>query len=34
MRTQSLKKASPTQKNNKALSTDPGEIVGTSSGKL
>ena len=28
MRTQSLKKVSPTQKNKKALSTDSGEIVG------
>ena len=34
MRTQSLKKESPKQKNKKALSTDSGEIVGASSGKL
>ena len=33
MRTQSLKKLTPTQKNNKALSTDSGEIIGSSSGK-
>ena len=30
MRTQSLKKVSPTQKNKKALSTDSGEIIGAS----
>ena len=34
VRTQSLKKVPSTQKNKKALSTDSGEIVGTSSGKL
>ena len=34
MRTQSLKKVSPTQKNKKALTTVSGEIVGDSSGTL
>ena len=34
METQSPKKVLPTQKNKKALSTDSGEIIGASSGKL